>query len=1368
MRESRVSVYRSIFRNNTALTDGAALTARTRSDIRIREGVFLYNKAFNDGIVISSDCSSILIENTTFKDNSAGHDGGVAYIYDKSKIHIKGSNFESNQAGGSGGVVYGRKSSLITVSNSSICNSIAQSSGGGVYAQERSNVTVTASFLSNNTADYGGVLRVYVKSTINVTNSDFSGNHAIIEGGFSAAYKNSVIFVKTSKFFFNTASFGGVSIAYQSSELVIEDCIYLNNTADYGGVFRALQKSTVTVVTSILGYNTADLGGVLSIQGGYTSIKSSRFYSNSARYSGGAIYANNDSTIDIQNINFYNNFAEDDGGGIALSDRSVAIIRHSNFIRNIARSTGGVISLQKSNANIFNSTFSLSFAEKSGGAIYTTHSKVEIDNSSFFGNNVRDKGGAVAIFSNSNLEIYHSRFIDNSANNSGGAICLEEISKIICVSTIFKNNTAKHEGGVVSASTKSEIIIAACHFSNNNAECGAALAAMQESSISFASHKDSQLVTIESQISFNTAASGGGIYLRESYVIFEVKTIISHNHVNGFGGGIYAIDSSVTVRSQLTIENNQAKYGGGISLAGSNISDESNGDKAYINITSNRADFGGALYLDDKHKSADSVCLSNPYTGVHPNMSGCFFQKATESLQINFNNNYANISGYDLYGGLLDRCTLSNGSNTISSIAYFEQISNIRSFDTVTSKPVRVCYCKNNQPNCDEQVHSVEVRRGDDFKISLAAVDQVNRSVSATIQSRFVDLTVPESQTVRKISANCTDLEYQVSFPSSQEKYKLIAYAWGPCRNQSISKITTTITVHSCTCANGFIQADNTTKCTCVCDNRYKTFSKYITECNSTTELVTRRGSFWITYLNDSGDFSPYLIHPYCPLDYCQLPSKPVFVNLNMPNGSDTQCANNRGGLLCGSCRPNYSLSVGSSKCIKCPARWHGLPVGIIFVTIIAGIMLVILFMVLNLTVAVGTLNSVIFYANIINANKSIYLSQPNLTLISVFISWLNLDIGFDGCFFEGMDVYAKMWLQLAFPIYIIFLVIVIICVSSCSSKFTSLIGKKDPVATLATLILLSYTKLLETIIASFSFVIIDYPNGSTEMRWLPDPNIFYGKWRHAFLIFIAILILLLGLFYTILLFSWQWLLRCPKFKFFRWTKNQKLHHFICTYHIPHTAKHRYWTGLLLLVRVIMYLISAFSVSVDPRITFLFTLVIICCLYLYKTVFIIRVYKNWLLNAIESIVYFNIGMFAIITWYTLIDDPGNESKEMLQKVAAYISVGTMLALFLLIIIFHVFRYGNAKLYFLAQTSNVLKKYKDKVACDQDQNRLLSSPEGDVYNLLDVIDNPRKKFGYTPPPLCLQQAPTSSVVSITNHDKPLASESQHTDEKSIQH
>ena len=68
------------------------------------------------------------------------------------------------------------------------------------------------------------------------------------------------------------------------------------------------------------------------------------------------------------------------------------------------------------------------------------------------------------------------------------------------------------------------------------------------------------------------------------------------------------------------------------------------------------------------------------------------------------------------------------------------------------------------------------------------------------------------------------------------------------------------------------------------------------------------------------------------------------------------------------------------------------------------------------------------------------------------------LELGIDTCYFLGMNAYIKTWLQLAFPAYVILLVVLVVIISSYSTEFSNLIGKKNPVATLATLILLSYT----------------------------------------------------------------------------------------------------------------------------------------------------------------------------------------------------------------------------------------------------------------------------------------------------------------------
>ena len=96
------------------------------------------------------------------------------------------------------------------------------------------------------------------------------------------------------------------------------------------------------------------------------------------------------------------------------------------------------------------------------------------------------------------------------------------------------------------------------------------------------------------------------------------------------------------------------------------------------------------------------------------------------------------------------------------------------------------------------------------------------------------------------------------------------------------------------------------------------------------------------------------------------------------------------------------------------------------------------------------------------------------------------------------MDTYWKTWLQLAFPVYIIILVIIIIVVSDHLMKFSELLAKRNPVATLATLILLSYTKLLSLVISSMSFGIITYTNDSHEIIWLPDASVKYLKGKHV------------------------------------------------------------------------------------------------------------------------------------------------------------------------------------------------------------------------------------------------------------------------------
>ena len=906
----------------------------------------------------------------------------------------------------------------------------------------------------------------------------------------------------------------------------------------------------------------------------------------------------------------------------------------------------------------------------------------------------------------------------------------------------FTKNAAKSNGGAITLENNSQGTIVYCLLQQNVADNGGALAALSNCSVYL--KKKALMISDSShhsvtQILSNTARiSGGGIYLSESSIYFRAETNVHFNQAHNFGGGIHAFESLIEFGSDIKFDNNRSKKGGGLSLANSYLY-SAQLFQSSVSFTFNNAIFGGALYVQDD---------SDPYSST---LQGCFFQHiAQDSALLSFSNNMANESGDDLFGGHLDRCSVDNDTNNaVDSITRWKAISNLTVLDTISSQPAKVCSCINSKPHCNERTRFIQIRQGEEFKISLVAVDQVNQPVNSLLLSKLNRSDdASQIQAFHWVNASCIDLKFNVSFPTAGTSHIMTidtVHVNASCEDVNVSKnFTVFINITKCSCPPGFMQGSIRGVCYCICDKQDKVFSRYINNCSYETLTVTRKGVFWITYLSDS-DINGYLFFPYCPLEYCQPPGLSINVNLSQPNGSDAQCANNRIGFLCGSCPHNYSVSLGSAKCIVCPSNWHGLLIVIILAAFIAGVALVLSLLLLNLTVAVGTLNSIILYANIIYANKSIYFGQSHLMLIQVITSWLNLDIGFDTCFFNGMDTYAKTWLQLAFPVYIIVLIFAIILISSCSSKFSRMIGRKDPVATLATLILLSYTKLLQVVITSSSYVRVEYPNGTSTIRWIRDANIELGTGKSIALISAALVILLFGFFYTVLVIFWQCFVKCPRSRLLGWTRNHKLSSFVSTYHTPHTAKHRYWPGLLLLVRVTVYLIAAFGASSDQPITLLSTVVIMCFLLFYKTNLGIRVYRNWLLNAMEIFVYLNIMIFAVFTMFTFISSSvGDGSKESLQRIIANISIGSILLLILFVITFHVYRYGYERVYSLLERTclcRVLKRYNH----GQTRNHWnqLDSP------LLDVIDNPRDDsdvINYTQSSLIL---PTRSTASMAD-------------------
>ena len=118
--------------------------------------------------------------------------------------------------------------------------------------------------------------------------------------------------------------------------------------------------------------------------------------------------------------------------------------------------------------------------------------------------------------------------------------------------------------------------------------------------------------------------------------------------------------------------------------------------------------------------------------------------------------------------------------------------------------------------------------------------------------------------------------------------------------------------------------------------------------------------------------------------------------------------------------REGYSIALGTLlHCLPCSNDYLAL----ILPFSLAGIALVAVLLLLRLTVTAGTIQGFIFYVNIIQANTSFFFPAGEVNILTVFIAWLNLDLGIESCFYDGMTAYAYIWLQFLFPFYVWFLI---------------------------------------------------------------------------------------------------------------------------------------------------------------------------------------------------------------------------------------------------------------------------------------------------------------------------------------------------------
>ena len=869
------------------------------------------------------------------------------------------------------------------------------------------------------------------------------------------------------------------------------------------------------------------------------------------------------------------------------------------------------------------------------------------------------------------------------------------------------------------------------------------------------------------EISQNTADYGGGIYAFLSTIEFTSEEVnkqimIANNNASQSGGGICAIASTIKIsHSFVNIDSNTALVNGGgmyidqstkIYLLKRNL--EINGQTQVtvrFNFIANSAKYGGGIFIEDS-TAERSVCIKNPNTAksLSVSSSDCFLQILSASdagRDVVFRNtfiinNTATVSGPAIYGGLLDRCTIdplsetcaSNGLDYVSQTVTFSNDfepkwipSEKHLYNTlqtnlanstwlqsyISSKPVQVIFCDEHQKSI------VQIRKGKSFEVHLFAVDQVGKPVNATIHGSVVDDSgttigrLKEGQTEQTVGNQCTQLEYNVFSQDSSAHLEL--YADGPCTNLGISRKWINITFLPCTCAIGFIQSHRfLDDCQCICDPRLQPYQ--IRNCSQSAETIKLETNIWIGVEENSTNGTGYIIHD-CPFNYCV--EKPVNISLNSSQERDRQCAFDRSGVLCGECQQGLSLVLGTSRCRKC----SNIYLLLLIPFALAGIVLVVFILLFNITIATGTIHGLIFYVNVLAANKAIFLHFTTPNFLTVFISWVNLDLGIETCFYSQMSSQSKVLLQLVFPAYLFLLIFLIIIMSGYFDHFSKLLSNRNPVAALATLIVLSYSKLLRFIIAALQNTVLDYPDGSQERVWLYDANVQYFTPSHVPRFVAAAIILTAGGMFTLLLFFSQWLPRCSDWKLMKWTRNTKYTGFMDAYHAPFTPKHRYWVGLLLFALIVHNTVAAMATD-----TFLPVLSAgsLSVGLIVLRVFGSRVYKDWSKDCLETLFLLNLAVLTNGTFYA-------KGLGYHHQTLANVSMAISFTLFMMIICYHSYKHmiSNTSIWLkltvkLSSLKNNIAELRSRQATNQRQAMyqvVANTPENDNDDLLSEDTSP---------------------------------------------
>ena len=485
--------------------------------------------------------------------------------------------------------------------------------------------------------------------------------------------------------------FYGIIVEYYSN-IQITKSNFTNNAVNYT-LFAVLNCGTLIMADSIVQRNQAKYYGatILFSANSSMNLTNTHFNDNKAVDTGGAIYAANNSILQIRNCTFQNNQVElGFGGAIHLRNKSRAEINNSYFTQNMATHGSAIFGILSCTLSCKNCLFYQNIIQNN-----TDAAAIQIYNFSTL--NIidlkckRQMGKFLSCISASHyckVFVYNSTF----AINTGSVIVLKNNTNLVTGNSTFFNNSSPEYVGSIS-SNNSTLFISDSVFYHNEAKTGGALSldlsvAKLNNCIVYNNSNTAFTLSNKTNISIENCVfqsnsspdSGGVLFMYENCILNVSNTIFLHNSaVNE--GTVTALGHSLLLMSNCTFSWNSALFymsnvhhskiygaGGVIFIKNSNLI------ILQSQFSNNHAGKGGSVYcINSSLVIQNSIFESNitsPTVGVNASsvtFSDVIHKKETfseygaggvivivgwsvlQSYQSQFKNNFAFYAGGSVY-----------------------------------------------------------------------------------------------------------------------------------------------------------------------------------------------------------------------------------------------------------------------------------------------------------------------------------------------------------------------------------------------------------------------------------------------------------------------------------------------------------------------------------------------------------------------------------------------------------------------------------------------------------------------------------------------------------------------------------------------